>query len=434
MEKCHVIRAQYGAIGDELQGRMPLAYAHIVQVLLDVVLWMYPFMALSTGMAWHLSIVGTGLLTMFYQGLFDLAKQFLDPYDNENYGKGDDPLVIDTLIAETNAGSVRWMNSFQQQPWNRQLLNDGEMYDQILPLRGYSVEDLAEMEAQEELERQERELVIKEKKRKEEEKNRLKAEQLLMGHLANVENGTSTVVGEKGNGTAVLTPEGEVLMNSDVEGKTFMEVSGGEVVTTSSLLPSGIADTKEETNADLEPLGEVVEMESNKVLTLADGTLVTSDDTLTMNTTKSNETATQASEEDEMISDDVPVAAEDELAAVDAPPPLLDAANVVAWDQFGTTPNFDESIAEMEIYKTLPESFKASPPVPLYDIKNDIAYDENLSDEDLEDDDIFQPMPIEWFHEVGPDGQEYRECMLEIFCLISSAYYHNTEPHFHVSI
>ena len=43
-EKCHVIRAQYGAIGDELQGRMPLAYAHIVQVLLDVVLWMYPFM------------------------------------------------------------------------------------------------------------------------------------------------------------------------------------------------------------------------------------------------------------------------------------------------------------------------------------------------------------------------------------------------------
>ena len=87
MEKIHVIRAQYGAIGDELQGRMPLAYTHIVQVLLDVVLWMYPFMALSTGMAWHLCIAGTFLLTMFYQGLFDLAKQFLDPYDNENFGK-----------------------------------------------------------------------------------------------------------------------------------------------------------------------------------------------------------------------------------------------------------------------------------------------------------------------------------------------------------
>ena len=41
-----MIRAQYGAIGDELQGRMPLAYAHIVQVLLDVVLWMVRFMSI----------------------------------------------------------------------------------------------------------------------------------------------------------------------------------------------------------------------------------------------------------------------------------------------------------------------------------------------------------------------------------------------------
>jgi len=32
MHKFHIIRSQYGAIGDELQGRMPLAYAHIVQV------------------------------------------------------------------------------------------------------------------------------------------------------------------------------------------------------------------------------------------------------------------------------------------------------------------------------------------------------------------------------------------------------------------
>ena len=39
----------------------------------------YPFMALSSGMAWYIGVLGTGLLTMFYQGLFDLAKQFLDP-------------------------------------------------------------------------------------------------------------------------------------------------------------------------------------------------------------------------------------------------------------------------------------------------------------------------------------------------------------------
>jgi hypothetical protein len=69
IEKCHVCRASYGAIGDELQGRMPLAYAHIVQVLVDVVLWMYPFMAFASGMSGLLVVLGTGLLTIGYQGL-----------------------------------------------------------------------------------------------------------------------------------------------------------------------------------------------------------------------------------------------------------------------------------------------------------------------------------------------------------------------------
>jgi len=146
MEKFHVIRAQYGAIGDELQGRMPLAYAHVVQILVDVILWMYPVMAFSIGMSPVVAIAGTGLLTFSYQGLFDLAKQFLDPYDNENYGKGEDPLSVDTLIAETNAGSVRWMYGFEEMPFSQQKLQDGELYDYLLPVRGYSLEELAQME------------------------------------------------------------------------------------------------------------------------------------------------------------------------------------------------------------------------------------------------------------------------------------------------
>ena len=168
MEKIHITRAQYGAIADELQGRMPLAYAHIVQVLVDVILWMYPFMAFSSGMTPLLGVLGTGLLTIFYQGLFDLAKQFLDPYDNENYGKGDDPLCVDTLIAETNSGSIRWMNSFAQQPFSSQRLRDGELYDNILSIRGISVAEILEMEEQEEAERQ--------KKEKEKEEERLRKE------------------------------------------------------------------------------------------------------------------------------------------------------------------------------------------------------------------------------------------------------------------
>ena len=165
MEKFHVIRAQYGAIGDELQGRMPLAYAHIVQVLVDLILWMYPIMAFSTGMSPLLAITGTGLLTISYQGLFDLAKQFLDPYDNEAYGKGEDKLSVDTLIAETNAGSVRWLLGFEEMPFSSQRLKDGELYEYLLPVRGYSVEDLEIMEK----ERIQKEADMEEERQREEE-------------------------------------------------------------------------------------------------------------------------------------------------------------------------------------------------------------------------------------------------------------------------
>ena len=174
MEKFHVIRAQYGGIGDELQGRMPLAYAHIVQVLVDLILWMYPVQAFGSGMSPVLVIVGTGLLTISYQGLFDLAKQFLDPYDNENYGKGEDPLSVDTLIAETNAGSVRWLLGFEEMPFNAERLQDGEMYDYLLPVRGYTVEEVAIME-EEKLQKE----AEKEKKRQRKEEERLKEEDQL---------------------------------------------------------------------------------------------------------------------------------------------------------------------------------------------------------------------------------------------------------------
>eukprot|EP00536_Pseudo-nitzschia_multiseries_P006380 jgi/Psemu1/324327/estExt_fgenesh1_pg.C_1340022 len=165
MHKFHIIRSQYGAIGDELQGRMPLAYAHIVQVLVDLILWMFPFMAFTTGMSPLLVIFGTGLLTISYQGLFDLAKQFLDPYDNENYGRGDDPLCVDTLIAETNAGSIRWLYGFEELPYSPQRLKDGELYEYLLPVRGYSVEELDQMEK----EQIKREKQLEEQRKREEE-------------------------------------------------------------------------------------------------------------------------------------------------------------------------------------------------------------------------------------------------------------------------
>lgn len=81
--------------------------------------------------------------------MFDLAKHFIDPYDNENYGKGDDPLCVDTLIAETNSGSVRWMDSFEQQPYCWSDIQNGDLKEYILPLRGYTSQEVFEKKERE---------------------------------------------------------------------------------------------------------------------------------------------------------------------------------------------------------------------------------------------------------------------------------------------
>jgi Bestrophin, RFP-TM, chloride channel len=204
IEKAHVCRAAYGAIGDELQGRMPLAYAHIVQVLVDLVLALYPFMAYSAGMSGFVCVIGTGLLTIGYQGLVrlhyiilplwwdrnedtirsnernpfyryiqaDLAKQFLDPYDNENYGKGEDPLVVDTLIAETNAGSTRWMDGLAEMPVASQKIRDGDLSEYILPRRGYTVEELQIILEEQRVQKEKREKEDLERQRKKEQEER----------------------------------------------------------------------------------------------------------------------------------------------------------------------------------------------------------------------------------------------------------------------
>ena len=212
IEKAHVCRSAYGAIGDELQGRMPLAYAHIVQVLVDLVLALYPFMAYSAGMSGFVCVIGTGLLTIGYQGLVwfstinimrsyevenfsspiklanylyqaDLAKQFLDPYDNENYGKGEDPLVVDTLIAETNAGSTRWMDGLAEMPVAAQKIIDGELSEYILPRRGYTVEELQQMLEEQKLlkEKRDREELERQKKKEQEDREKAWAEAMIPG-------------------------------------------------------------------------------------------------------------------------------------------------------------------------------------------------------------------------------------------------------------
>lgn len=163
MSKIQEIRAQANSMESTLRGRMPFAYAHLVQILIDVILWSSPLMFFSNGMSLHLGVIGSVMLTSSYQGLFDLAKQLLDPFHNENFWKGEDALVVDTLIAETNAGSIRWMNCLDEMPISYENIRRGQIQDFILPDEGFSKEDAdaanEERELRKKIKREERKRV-----------------------------------------------------------------------------------------------------------------------------------------------------------------------------------------------------------------------------------------------------------------------------------
>ena len=83
-----------------------LAYAHIVQILVDSFLASAPIALYAELGVW--SILSVGILTLFYSGLLDLAKIFLDPLDNDDFCNESINMDIGVLIREGNAGSTRW--------------------------------------------------------------------------------------------------------------------------------------------------------------------------------------------------------------------------------------------------------------------------------------------------------------------------------------
>ena len=100
------LRGTFASIGDKLDGRMPLAYTHFVQVLVDAFVWTAPIALYAELGAW--SVICVGVLTLFYTGLLDLAKIFLDPLNNEDFYGNSIFMDIGVLIRESNAGSTRW--------------------------------------------------------------------------------------------------------------------------------------------------------------------------------------------------------------------------------------------------------------------------------------------------------------------------------------
>ncbi|KAK1743540.1 bestrophin family protein [Skeletonema marinoi] len=109
------LRGTFAGIGDQLDGRIPLAYAHFVQVLVDSFLLIAPFALYSELGIW--SIPAVGLLTLFYAGLLDLAKILLDPLDNDEFYDAPVNFDIGVLIRESNAGSTRWKYSAEMLPF-----------------------------------------------------------------------------------------------------------------------------------------------------------------------------------------------------------------------------------------------------------------------------------------------------------------------------
>lgn len=118
MGKICDMRGTLGGVGDSLDGKIPLAYAHFVQVMVDVFLIMAPFALYSELGIW--SIVAVGILHIFYSGMNDLSKILLDPLDNCDTAFNKNSSVnmdVGVLIREGNAGSNRWTRGLQELPF-----------------------------------------------------------------------------------------------------------------------------------------------------------------------------------------------------------------------------------------------------------------------------------------------------------------------------
>lgn len=101
------LRSTCASIPDLIAGRIPMAYAHFVQVLVDIFIFLSPFALYSELGIW--STPAVALLTIFYAGMLDLAKVLLDFLDDvpEFYNESIN-VDIGVLIRESNLGSTRW--------------------------------------------------------------------------------------------------------------------------------------------------------------------------------------------------------------------------------------------------------------------------------------------------------------------------------------
>jgi len=118
------LRAKCNTVPDEAVARMPLPYVHLVQLLVDSLL-VYAPIALYPQLG-VLSVPVSGILTLFFHGLLDLSKAFLDPFGNAEVVAKDgldtpsraQTIRTDALISEVNSASTRWWRGAERLPFD----------------------------------------------------------------------------------------------------------------------------------------------------------------------------------------------------------------------------------------------------------------------------------------------------------------------------
>mmetsp|Transcript_15185 Transcript_15185/g.20359 ORF Transcript_15185/g.20359 Transcript_15185/m.20359 type:complete len:103 (-) Transcript_15185:197-505(-) len=95
--------------------KMPLARAHFTQMLVTSFLVLTPFATFSE--MGYLSPLATFIVTLFFQGLLNLSKLFLDPFDNSKaHCQQVDPVQVNTLIQESNIDSIQFWRGLVNLP------------------------------------------------------------------------------------------------------------------------------------------------------------------------------------------------------------------------------------------------------------------------------------------------------------------------------
>lgn len=109
------IREHQASISNSIDGRMPLAYAHLVQILVDTFVLTAP-LALYPKLG-DFSVFAIAVTTLFYTGLNNLAKIFLDPLNNEPFKENSIFMDLGVFIRENNVASDEYQSSGRKLPF-----------------------------------------------------------------------------------------------------------------------------------------------------------------------------------------------------------------------------------------------------------------------------------------------------------------------------